>query len=61
MSSPVGRVSLREDQSSRISARPTTVLYTMVNGRLYDSLNLEEIGNYDRPRGEFYWEGAREP
>ena len=35
-----------------------TVRYTMVNGRLYDSLSMNEIGHYDRPRGRFYWELA---
>jgi hypothetical protein len=33
-----------------------SVRYTMVNGRLYDSYTMNEIGNYDRPRGMFYWE-----
>lgn len=33
-----------------------SVRYTMVNGRLYDSNTMDEIGNYDRPRGKFYWE-----
>lgn len=33
-----------------------SVIYTMVNGRLYDSYSMNEIGNYDRPRGKFYWE-----
>ncbi len=33
-----------------------TVRYTMVNGRLYDALTMNEIGNYDRPRSKFYWE-----
>ena len=28
----------------------------MVNGRLYDSMTMNEIGNHDRPRGRFYWE-----
>ncbi len=28
----------------------------MVNGRLYDSLSMNEIGNYNRPRTKFYWE-----
>jgi hypothetical protein len=28
----------------------------MVNGRLYDAYTVNEIGNYDRPRGKFYWE-----
>jgi len=33
-----------------------SVRYTMVNGRLYDSATMNEIGNYDRPRTRFYWE-----
>lgn len=33
-----------------------TVSMTMVNGRLYDSFSMNEIGNYDRPRRPFYWE-----
>ena len=33
-----------------------TVRYTMLNGRLYDSLSMNEIGNYNRPRTRFYWE-----
>jgi hypothetical protein len=33
-----------------------SVRYTMVNGRLYDAYTVNEIGNYDRPRGKFYWE-----
>lgn len=33
-----------------------SVRYTMVNGRLYDSERMNEIGNYDRPRSKFYWE-----
>jgi len=28
----------------------------MVNGRLYDSETMNEIGNYDIPRTKFYWE-----
>jgi imidazolonepropionase-like amidohydrolase len=36
-----------------------TVRYTMVNGRLYDANTVNEIGNYDRPRGKFYWEVGR--
>ena len=34
----------------------TSVRYTMVNGRLYDALSMDEIGHYERPRGKFYWE-----
>jgi imidazolonepropionase-like amidohydrolase len=33
-----------------------TVRYTLINGRLYDSVSMNEIGNYDRPRTKFYWE-----
>lgn len=33
-----------------------SVRYTMVNGRLYDSATMNEIGNRDRPRPQFYWE-----
>lgn len=36
-----------------------SVRYTMVNGRLYDSFTMNEIGNYDRPRTKFYWEVGR--
>lgn len=33
-----------------------SVRYTVINGRMYDSLTMNEIGNYDRPRSRFYWE-----
>lgn len=36
-----------------------SVRYTMVNGRLYDSSSMNEIGNYDRPRNRFFWEVGR--
>lgn len=36
-----------------------SVHYTMVNGRLYDAEQMNEIGNYNRPRGKFYWESGR--
>jgi len=32
------------------------VVYTMVNGRLYDAETVNEIGNYTRERTPFYWE-----
>jgi len=39
-----------------------SVLYTMVNGRLYDVETMNEIGNYDKSRSSFYWEmGAYAP
>lgn len=36
-----------------------SIRYTMVNGRLYDAETMNEIGNYNRPRTEFYWERAK--
>jgi imidazolonepropionase-like amidohydrolase/Tol biopolymer transport system component len=33
-----------------------SVRYTMINGRLYDTETMNEIGNYNVPRGKFYWE-----
>ena len=33
-----------------------SVIYTMVNGRLYDILTMNEIGNYDKKRTKFYFE-----
>lgn len=38
-----------------------SVRYTMVNGRLYDSLTMHEVGNHDRPRSRFYWEPDSAP
>ncbi len=33
-----------------------SIHYTMVNGRLYDAAEMNEIGNYNKPRKKFYWE-----
>jgi imidazolonepropionase-like amidohydrolase/Tol biopolymer transport system component len=33
-----------------------SIRYTMVNGRLYDAEQMNEMGNYNRPRTKFYWE-----
>jgi adenine deaminase len=33
-----------------------SIIYTMVNGRLYDISTMNEIGNYDTKRGKFYFE-----
>ena len=33
-----------------------SIRFTMVNGRLYDAEQLNEIGNYNKPRTKFYWE-----
>ncbi len=32
------------------------VVYTMVNGRLYDASTMNEIGNHSRERLPFWWE-----
>jgi Tol biopolymer transport system component/imidazolonepropionase-like amidohydrolase len=36
-----------------------TVTYTMVNGRLYDTATMNEIGNVDIDRSEFWWENSK--
>ncbi len=36
-----------------------TIRYTMVNGRLFDADQMNEIGNYNKPRGKFFWETGR--
>lgn len=36
-----------------------SVIYTLINGRMYDASTLNEIGNYDRKRTKFYWENNR--
>jgi len=33
-----------------------SVIYTMINGRLYETETMNEVGNYDKPRSQFYWE-----
>ncbi|MCG8308643.1 MAG: amidohydrolase family protein [Cytophagales bacterium] len=33
-----------------------SVIYTVINGRMYDTGTMNEMGNYDRPRGKFFWE-----
>ena len=40
-------------QDIRISDR---VIYTMINGRLYDAETMDEVGNYDNKRNKFYFE-----
>lgn len=36
-----------------------SVKYTMVNGRLYDTDTMNEIGNHPKERGKFYWENSK--
>jgi hypothetical protein len=33
-----------------------SIRYTMVNGRLYDAEQMNEMGNYNKPRTKFFWE-----
>jgi len=36
-----------------------SVVYTMVNGRLYDTATMNEIGNHTNERTKFYWENNK--
>ncbi|MFO7719493.1 MAG: amidohydrolase family protein [Gillisia sp.] len=36
-----------------------SVIYTMINGRLYDSKTMNEIGNHPKERTGFYWENNK--
>ena len=36
-----------------------SVTYTMVNGRLYNTETMNEIGNREKPRTKFYWENNK--
>lgn len=36
-----------------------SVIYTMVNGRLYDAETMNELGNEPKERNAFYWENNR--
>lgn len=33
-----------------------TIVYVMINGRIYDTETMNEVGNYNTERGAFYWE-----
>ena len=36
------------------------VTHTMVNGRLYDTSTMNEVGNSAKERGQFWWENTRQ-
>lgn len=36
-----------------------SVIYTMINGRMYDISTMNEIGNYSTKRTKFYWENGK--
>ena len=36
-----------------------SIIYTMINGRLYDTETMNEIGNNSKERTQFYWENSK--
>lgn len=36
-----------------------SIMYTMINGRLYDTETMNEIGNRPKNRTKFYWENSK--
>ncbi|WP_298903506.1 amidohydrolase family protein [uncultured Psychroserpens sp.] len=36
-----------------------SIVYTMINGRLYDTETMNEIGNHPKERTKFYWENSK--
>lgn len=36
-----------------------SIIYTIINGRMYDASTMNEIGNYDKKRLPFYWENRK--
>lgn len=36
------------------------VTHTMVNGRLYDTSTMNEVGNTEKERGQFWWENTKQ-
>ncbi|MBR9756612.1 MAG: amidohydrolase family protein [Algicola sp.] len=36
-----------------------SIIYTMINGRLYDTETMNEIGNHPKARDAFYWENNK--
>ncbi|WP_460219244.1 amidohydrolase family protein [Psychroserpens sp. MEBiC05023] len=36
-----------------------SIIYTMINGRLYDTETMNEIGNNPKERSKFYWENSK--
>ena len=38
-----------------------SIKFTMINGHLYDCETMNEIGNFDKKRGKFFWEGKYAP
>ncbi|WP_299225842.1 amidohydrolase family protein [uncultured Psychroserpens sp.] len=36
-----------------------SIIYTMINGRMYDTETMNEIGNHPKERSKFYWENTK--
>lgn len=36
-----------------------SIIYTVINGRIYDTNTMNEIGNHPKPRADFYWENSK--
>ncbi|WP_418639590.1 amidohydrolase family protein [Winogradskyella sp.] len=36
-----------------------SIIYTMINGRLYDTETMNELGNHPKERTKFYWENNK--
>ena len=36
-----------------------SIIYTMINGRMYDTNTMNEIGNEPKTRAKFYWENSK--
>ncbi|OUS02595.1 amidohydrolase [Flavobacteriales bacterium 33_180_T64] len=36
-----------------------SIIYTMINGRIYDTETMNEIGNHPKERTKFYWENSK--
>ncbi|MFD2917523.1 amidohydrolase family protein [Psychroserpens luteus] len=36
-----------------------SIIYTMINGRMYDTETMNEIGNEPKERTQFYWENSK--
>lgn len=36
-----------------------SIIYTVINGRMYDTETMNEIGNHPKERSKFYWENSK--
>ena len=36
-----------------------TIIYTIANGRMYDTETMNEVGNEPKKRSNFYWENSK--